>query len=167
MASRTRLHNIGRCKIFYIFLVAGDKIYLCFSTPVVFKPNNSCLEINFACYMRFYVVYHCRNERQFPSCLSVRSHSSARLSLDRLQWYFILETYEYISKDLNLFKIGEKYQAFYIKQMYLFLLTTTLITIISCCNWSGINYVMLAEGVKYFFPHIMLHHRKFLLFSYG
>jgi len=44
----------------------------------------------------FYVRWHGRKKRQFPSWLSVCSEKSARLPLDRLQGNFVSETYKYI-----------------------------------------------------------------------
>jgi hypothetical protein len=77
--------------------------------------------------------------------------------------------YENISKDLNLFKIGQKWGTLYENKVRFIVIDDINMHKTSVCNVSVINYVMLTEDVTYFshMPECCAVHKLSILFSNG
>jgi len=76
--------------------------------------------------------------------------------------------YEYISKDLTFLKIGKIQGTFHKKDVHFIANDDINTHKISVCNGSGINYIILAEDMKYFShkPQCYAAHKLRLLSSH-
>jgi hypothetical protein len=129
--SVTQLHAIGSWKYFEKLLVAGDKVYRCFNTARFHTPTDSCLvKLPRLLHVFFMCVGMVRIKAKF---LHVRPSVRIHKYVSHWTGYseIFIEGVWIFSKDLNFFKIGKIYRAFYIKLKYISLLAIILISIIS------------------------------------